>query len=578
MVIGIIAVTLLLEATRRTIGLPLVIVAILFLFSCHVTLAGTLSGIVKDNNDQILEGVMIRLSDPVSGMSESVFSNSTGEFTLTTGLQGKLNVRLRTPYHKDLRANVDLSKKAVLKKDFLMERMTDETEISNSLPAAYHFGSLNFETGEDAVFSRYQFQRDCLSCHQLGNSITRFPRSPEHWEISIERMHNYVRSNFDEELRERRSHILSEGFNGEPLKVRPKFPLDDSLSQVKIYEYRMEKGIIPHDAIYNANDGLIYTVDQGASHMAITDLTSGKTEYFSQKDGDFWLPFWKSSTMKWPFERYGPHSLDLGPDQKYYTTNSFQNSIGVFNTKTREWEPSIFAGLRAIYPHTVRIDKQGIVWFTVAGGERVGRIDPVSKKSTLIKLPYVESGGLAGGTQPYGIDINPADGSIWYSRLFGDKIGRIDPVTLEVLEFDSPVRGPRRLRFNQQDGTLWLTGYSEGELARITTNANGFDSKVYPLPEFAKGFPPAPYALGVHPQTGDVWVNENMTDRIFRFIPEQERFIAYPVPLTGTYTRDFTFTEDGKACTSNNPLPMAALEGGIGELICIEIMDEAPSS
>jgi len=554
------------------------IVAILFLSSCHVTLAGTLSGIVKDNNDQILEGVMIRLSDPVSGMSESVFSNSTGEFTLTTGLQGKLNVRLRTPYHKDLRANVDLSKKAVLKKDFLMERMTDETEISNSLPAAYHFGSLNFETGEDAVFSRYQFQRDCLSCHQLGNSITRFPRSPEHWEISIERMHNYVRSNFDEELRERRSHILSEGFNGEPLKVRPKFPLDDSLSQVKIYEYRMEKGIIPHDAIYNANDGLIYTVDQGASHMAITDLTSGKTEYFSQKDGDFWLPFWKSSTMKWPFERYGPHSLDLGPDQKYYTTNSFQNSIGVFNTKTREWEPSIFAGLRAIYPHTVRIDKQGIVWFTVAGGERVGRIDPVSKKSTLIKLPYAESGGLAGGTQPYGIDINPADGSIWYSRLFGDKIGRIDPVTLEVLEFDSPVRGPRRLRFNQQDGTLWLTGYSEGELARITTNANGFDSKVYPLPEFAKGFPPAPYALGVHPQTGDVWVNENMTDRIFRFIPEQERFIAYPVPLTGTYTRDFTFTEDGKACTSNNPLPMAALEGGIGELICIEIMDEAPSS
>ncbi len=554
------------------------IVAILFLSSCHVTLAGTLSGIVKDNNDQILEGVMIRLSDPVSGMSESVFSNSTGEFTLTTGLQGKLNVRLRTPYHKDLRANVDLSKKAVLKKDFLMERMTDETEISNSLPAAYHFGSLNFETGEDAVFSRYQFQRDCLSCHQLGNSITRFPRSPEHWEISIERMHNYVRSNFDEELRERRSHILSEGFNGEPLKVRPKFPLDDSLSQVKIYEYRMEKGIIPHDAIYNANDGLIYTVDQGASHMAITDLTSGKTEYFSQKDGDFWLPFWKSSTMKWPFERYGPHSLDLGPDQKYYTTNSFQNSIGVFNTKTREWEPSIFAGLRAIYPHTVRIDKQGIVWFTVAGGERVGRIDPVSKKSTLIKLPYVESGGLAGGTQPYGIDINPADGSIWYSRLFGDKIGRIDPVTLEVLEFDSPVRGPRRLRFNQQDGTLWLTGYSEGELARITTNANGFDSKVYPLPEFAKGFPPAPYALGVHPQTGDVWVNENMTDRIFSFIPEQERFIAYPVPLTGTYTRDFTFTEDGKACTSNNPLPMAALEGGIGELICIEIMDEAPSS
>ena len=51
----------------------------------------------------------------------------------------------------------------------------------------------------------------------------------------------------------------------------------------------MEKGIIPHDAIVNHNDGLIYTVDQGADHMAITDPCSGKTEYFSQKGGSFWL-------------------------------------------------------------------------------------------------------------------------------------------------------------------------------------------------------------------------------------------------------------------------------------------------
>ena len=37
------------------------------------------------------------------------------------------------------------------------------------------------------------------------------------------------------------------------------------------------------------------------------------------------------------------------------------------------------------------------------------------------------------------------------------------------------------MRFDHQDGTLWVTGYSEG-LARITTRSNGFDSKVYALP------------------------------------------------------------------------------------------------
>ena len=122
------------------------------------------------------------------------------------------------------------------------------------------------------------------------------------------------------------------------------------------------------------------------------------------------------------------HSLAMGLDGKYYTTNAFANSIGVFNPKTREWEPSIFAGVRAIYPHTVRIDKKGIVWFTIAANERVGRVDPVSKESTLIDLPDAESGGLAGGSMPYGIDINPADGSIYTAAFLATRLGGLTPI------------------------------------------------------------------------------------------------------------------------------------------------------
>ena len=61
-----------------------------------------------------------------------------------------------------------------------------------------------------------------------------------------------------------------------------------------------------------------------------------------------------------------------------------------------------------------------------------------------------------------------------------------------------------------------------------------------------------------------------MTDRFFRFIPDEERWVAYPIPLTGTYTRDVTFTRDGKVCTSNNPLPAPALEGGVLQIFCID--------
>ena len=47
-------------------------------------------------------------------------------------------------------------------------------------------------------------------------------------------------------------------------------------------------------------------------------------------------------------------------------------------------------------------------------------------------------------------------------------------------------------------------------------------------------------------------------------------WIVYPVPLRGTYTRDMTFTNEGQICTSNNPQPAAAVEGGVLEVICID--------
>lgn len=43
---------------------------------------------------------------------------------------------------------------------------------------------------------------------------------------------------------------------------------------------------------------------------------------------------------------------------------------------------------------------------------------------------------------PYGIDVNPVDGSIWYAKLYANKIGRIDPATMDVEELDTPMKKP----------------------------------------------------------------------------------------------------------------------------------------
>jgi streptogramin lyase len=532
--------------------------------------AGTLTGSVKNNDGKVMPGVLVRLSDQSSGMAESVYTDSNGVFKLNTTLQGELHLRLRSPYSRDVEADIKLAKNARLKRSDVMQAMTDPQEISESLPAAYHFGSLPFDTDMDSKLSRIQFQRDCLTCHQLGNAFTRWPRSAADWAVTIKRMHSFL-GNFDVELRDRRAVILSSGFNGKPIMVRPVFPLDPALAHAKIYEYQMTKGLVPHDAEVSPNDGLIYTVDQFAEHMAVTDPRTGQTSYYKQPDegnplGGKFTQIGLSIPLGASL-RHGPHSLAMGLDGKWYVTNSIGCEIGVFNPKTRQWEPSIKVGGNGLYPHTIRIDKEGIVWFTLAFSDQVGRLDPKTRKVDIINLPAAKPLGMAAGTVPYGIDVNPIDGSVWYGRLFGDKVGKIDPKTLQVTEYASPVKGPRRMRFDKA-GILWLTGYSEGILARI--DPEGFKVKLYPMPEFAKGYRPAPYALAVHPDTQEIWINETMTDRIYRFLPKEERFIVYPVPLTGTYTRETSFTKDGKACMSNNPAPVEALEGGVVGLICID--------
>jgi streptogramin lyase len=542
--------------------------------------AGTFSGVITNAAGEPMHGVMVRVSSDNSHIAESVYSNANGVFRLDTVLAGTLSVRLRTPYSRDKTLEIELAEDGALHQALTMIPMDTDREISDSLPAGYHYGGLPFESGDDAVFNRYQFQRDCLSCHQLGNELTRTPRTADSWHETIIRMHRYMGGKFDQELRQRRSVILSTGFNGEPIAVRPKFPVDERISEAKITEYRLDKGN-PHDTIVHPETGMMYSVDQGASHVAVTDPVTGITEFISQYGprNRFYVPGTDKKEVETFADdtRNSPHSLALGTDGKYYITNTATNTIGVFDPNTNEWEPSYVIGNGINYPHTIRVDKKGIVWFTISGAEHLGRTDPKTGESVVVPLGDAVAGGVSRGTWPYGIDINPVDGSVWYSRLFADEIGRIDPDTLEVTRFDTSFRGPRRMHFDAK-GVLWVTGYSEGQLAAITPKTvdgkTTLETKVYDMPEFAEGYRPAPYALGVHPQTQEIWVNENMTDRFYRFIPSEERWVVYPIPLRGTYTRDFAFSPDGKACAANNPAPLKSLEGGTSEIVCIEFLDQ----
>jgi len=210
--------------------------------------AGTLSGTVKNTEGAPQAGVIVRITESAGGLnSEMVYSDAQGRFKLQTTLQGKLNVRLRAPYYQDVQETINLKPTDTLTRQYALKSMTTPQEISDSLPAAYHFGQLPFDTTEGSVLTRANFQRDCLMCHPLGNALTRHPRTPEGWAPTLERMHRYM-GNMDPELRARRAKILSAGFDGKPLTVRPVFPVDPMIFTAKVYSGSRCQLIVGHQS------------------------------------------------------------------------------------------------------------------------------------------------------------------------------------------------------------------------------------------------------------------------------------------------------------------------------------------
>jgi streptogramin lyase len=302
----------------------------------------------------------------------------------------------------------------------------------------------------------------------------------------------------------------------------------------------------------------------------------------------------------------GPHSAAQLPDGRMYITASLSGELLMLEPTTGEWKvyplPQGFLWRKGLYPHTIRADKNGKLWFTVNVSNRLMMFDPDTEQFTDIGLPSNGvlrwmsdtfgglvmkaisffpkqnynlllshhkwlNGGKDAFNAPYGIDVNPVDNSVWYSKLYANKIGTVDKETLEVTEYDTPHPGPRRLRFGP-DGTLWIPAFDDGYLMRFDLQTKTFES--IPLPVLSEGEYEMPYVLNVHQKTGDVWIAANNTDRILRYIPDEQRFIAYPMPNRVIWFRDLEFTEDGKVCASNSNLPAYAHEDGVPAFICLE--------
>ena len=534
--------------------------------------AATITGDVSIDG-QPVRGAMVTVFTADKTVSQTVFSDATGHYRLETEFSGKLSLRGRAPLAADAVAPLGLVGPATkLEQRLSLRRLVTPQEISDSLPASAHYARIKFPS----LTKARQFQADCTPCHQIGDRLTRQNLGLEGWKKVLPSMLAYADYSTQFHLEEYAA-ALNRAFDGTPTPARQNTVVDEQVLTAKIVEWKLPESQFPHDSEFDPATGKIYSVDLFVDKIWITDPKTNKTTIVPLPD--LGVPIGGSfagadGAPSWiPKVRHGNHSLRLSPyDGLFYLTGSVGGEIGTFDPKTQAFKVHKIGG-NAAWPHTLVFDAKGIIWFTVLISNQMGRFDPKTGKMTLIDLPKnpgdsADDPADARIPSPYGIDVNPVDGSVWYTKVWSDKVGRVDATTLEVKEWTPPLKTPRRGAFDNQ-GNFWIPGLGDGNIARLDTKTMKYE--LFKVPTLAPEEVESPYFLAVNKKTQEIWISANQSDRMFRFAPKSNTWTAYPMPTRGLYQRDIVFNDAGWACSPSSPTPPEdGADGSTDSLLCVQ--------
>lgn len=560
-----------------------------------------LNGTVQLENKAAVGGAIVSVTDAAS-VTTSVYSDASGHWRLraaNVALPVTVRVRAGAAY-ADWQKPVTDPAATSGPMDVTLRRLTSDKEISERLTASAHAAAIRWQSAG----TQQDFRSQCMFCHQFGNDWTRKVKTVDEWRSTIRRMEGYgalITWQNEKDF----AASLNTSFTGQPLKAVQTLEMHAELPKATMREWSFGGGMDYVHDIEQGPDGKLYGVDMSNDKIWILDPRTNQIEAFQMPANGLPLGGKMSGAVAplGTFNSYhGPHSIVLGPDNKFYITCSLSAEIAIFDPVARRVE-FVPIGWKHIYPHTLRFDHKGTLWFTTALSNGVGKMDIKTRQIQVIDLPsngfwrwltdkmmpsvltvsswfgkkdlqltlshhQVSGQGRHILNLPYGLDVNPIDGSIWYSKLYAGYIGRVDPQTGAVKEFKTPHAGPRRLRFDRS-GNLWIPSFEDGVLMKFDPKTESFTGN-YPLPVLAKGEFENPYALAIHPVTQEVWIAANLSDRFLRFNPKTATFSAYHSPTRVTFVRDFIFLPDGQVCTSNSNLPAASIEGGRPRFMCLD--------
>ncbi|MEL7337361.1 MAG: hypothetical protein AAFN70_14295, partial [Planctomycetota bacterium] len=440
----------------------------------------------------------------------SVFSQKDGAFEITGLRNVDHNLRTR------LMGSADqwISAVAAGTNDLVIKtRPANREELELQRPASSAFSMLHFDNPRD----RMNFKMMCSYCHQVGSLGFRTPEKPVDWETMIRRMDGF--GGLYQHTQNTIVQRLMDTYKDDAVKKWPTFQPPPAptgtAAAATITMWEMDQPLEGsfHD-LELGRDGLVYAVNISKGRMIALNPWNGE-----------------QSAIKFPRGAHGPHSIETANDGSLWTTMCGSGHMARYDIETKRFD--VYSSgqaprKRGDYPHTLRInpkDSEGLIWYTDAGSNSCFWIHPKTHEVKEYKLLSAGQAMGAGpgesrGITPYGLDYSPVDGTIWYSKLNGNRIGRIDPTAPDgdIKEWNPPFRGPRRLHV-APDGMVWVPGFGSGVFAKFNPDTEKWT--VYELPNAENQIP---YALNVD-KDGIVWICGTGNDTINRFDPKTETLV-----------------------------------------------------
>jgi virginiamycin B lyase len=251
-----------------------------------------------------------------------------------------------------------------------------------------------------------------------------------------------------------------------------------------------------------------------------------------------------------PDPKGDPHGLTVDKDGHVFWAETVGFHLGRLDPATGSMirYPMDSTGQRKGRGHSPVTDSRQNVWFTVIGGDMLGKWDRQTGKSTVWKVPTA-------GAAPYGIALD-RDENVWFTEFRRCKIGKFEPKTEKFTEY-AALSQPCTIRRVGVDsaGIVWYGGFNNGKLGRIDPKSGAIKEYDIPMP-FSE-----PY--DVWPDRHDnIWISDGgQGGALIRFDQRKETFTYYPTPQT-TDQPKLAITREGAVWYT----PRSSVKAAVGVL------------